>query len=210
MKWLNWPNRISLMRLMLVPPFVLLLLNMDWPPARYWALGIFIFMAVSDFVDGQLARRLHQQTRLGAILDPLADKVLIVCSTILLTLPGSSVPDFRLPPWVAVIVIGKDLWVMTGFVVVYLVTDTFRIRPTWCGKSSTLGQLVMVACVLAAPDMERWIPGLGRGVTTALWWIIGGLTAAAVISYTRLGLAFIGPEQKPLEHPPEPHGPENV
>ena len=201
-KWLNWPNRISLMRLLLVIPFVLLLLNLDhYPPARYWAMAIFAVMAVSDFVDGQLARRMNLRTRLGAILDPLADKVLIVCATVLLALPASSVPGFRLPAWVAVIVIGKDLWVVMGFVVVYLVTDKFCVAPTWSGKTSTLGQLLMVACVLLAPNLERWVPGLGRGVTTGAWWLISGLTAAAVLSYTRLGLSFIAREQKPLDDP---------
>ena len=87
---LNWPNRISILRLLLVAPFVELLLNINDPSwrswARYAALAIFVVMAVSDFLDGMLARKLNIRTRLGALLDPLADKVLIICSVVLLSM----------------------------------------------------------------------------------------------------------------------------
>ena len=98
---LTWPNRISLLRLLLVWPFVLLLLNqreLGW--ARHAALGIFLVMGVSDFIDGLLARRLNARTRLGAILDPLADKVLIVCSVVVLSSPTVAPGGLALPNWV--------------------------------------------------------------------------------------------------------------
>jgi cardiolipin synthase len=202
-KSLNWPNRISLIRLLLVVPFVLLVMNQrDWPAGRYWAIGIFLVMAVSDFLDGLLARKLDLRTRLGAILDPLADKVLIICSVLLLGLPGSEVPGFHLPNWVVVAVIGKDLWVILGFLVIYLVTDRLRVHPTRSGKVCTFGQLTMVGCVLVAPEMERVVRHLGTGIVTAAEWVVAGLCAAAVVSYTRLGLSFIAKEQKPLEELP--------
>ena len=92
---LSWPNRISLMRLLLVAPFIVLLMNQQqWgPSARYGALAIFIVMAVSDAIDGMLARRLNQITRLGAILDPLADKVLVICSVVLLSLDRETMSE---------------------------------------------------------------------------------------------------------------------
>ena len=96
---LTWPNRISILRLLLVAPLIVLLLNQyRWDFARHAALGVFAIMAISDFVDGQLARRLHMQTRLGAILDPLADKVLIMSSVILLSLEPTAVPGARSSP----------------------------------------------------------------------------------------------------------------
>ena len=198
---LTWPNRISLLRLLLVWPFVLLLLNqreLGW--ARHAALGIFLVMGVSDFIDGLLARRLNARTRLGAILDPLADKVLIVCSVVVLSSPTVAPGGLALPNWVVVAVVGKDLWVVIGTVVVYLATDRLRVQPTWAGKLSTLGQLLMVGYALIAPDMEKLAEGLGRwGILLASWGVVA-LSIAATISYTRLGLRFTTAEGKPLEN----------
>ena len=198
---LNWPNRISILRLVMIGPFIIMLLNQDqWPWARYAGLAVFVTMSVSDIIDGMLARRLNAKTRLGAILVPLADKALILSSAVLLALPASAVPEAKLPNWVVVAIVGKDLWVIVGFMVVYLVTDRFRIVPTQFGKICTTGQLVMVGCVLIAPDINRLRDGLGGQVATALSFAVAVLCALAVISYTRLGLRFVAQEQKPLEN----------
>lgn len=200
---LTWPNRISLARLLLVPVVILLLLHLgDWPPARRVALGVIGVMALSDMLDGVLARRLHVQTRLGAILDPLADKALIISSVLLLSLPGSSVPSARLPSWVVVAVVGKDLWVVIGFLVVYLVTDQFVVRPSVWGKAATLAQLVMVVAVLAAPELNALdvVDGaLGTGVARWMMVAVAVLSVLAALSYTRMGLRFVVHQQKPME-----------
>lgn len=197
---LNWPNRISLLRLLLVAPFVVLLLNqqeVSW--ARYAALGIFVIMAVSDFLDGLLARRFNLKTRLGALLDPLADKVLIVCSVVLLSMEGSSPgKDYTLRNWVVVAVVGKDLWVVFGTIVVYFVTDRLRIQPTLPGKFATLVQLATVIVALLAPDIDG-LTGWGKPIVLAMSVLVVATAAAAVVSYTRLGLSFIAREQKPLD-----------
>jgi CDP-diacylglycerol--glycerol-3-phosphate 3-phosphatidyltransferase len=200
--WLfaDWPNRISLLRLLLVAPFVFLLMKQQhWPQARYAALGVFAVMAISDFLDGVLARALNARTRLGAILDPLADKVLIICSVILLSLDASCVPGAQVEDWVVLAVVAKDLWVVLGFIVVYLVTDRFRVHPTLAGKASTAAQLVMVLCVLLAPDLNRLGNNLGSMLARALGWVVAGVCLLAIVSYTRLGLIFITREEKPLE-----------
>ena len=199
-KALNWPNRISLIRLLLVGPFVLLLLNqheLAW--ARHAAMGVFLVMGVSDFLDGLLARRLRLQTRLGAILDPLADKVLIVCAVVLLSSRGVAGSD-PLPDGVVVAVVGKDLWVVLGTVVVYLVTDRLRVQPTRAGKLCTFAQLVLVGWALLAPDFDGLLDGLGRWGLWAASWAVAALSVLAIISYTRLGLAFTQAEGKPLEN----------
>ena len=204
---LSWPNRFSLLRLLLVAPFIVLLMNQDnpsWQWGRHAAIGIFLLMAVSDFLDGLLARRLDAKTRLGAILDPLADKVLIICSVVLLSLPGSAVEGARLDNWVVVAVVGKDLWVILGFVVIYLVTDRFRVQPTLAGKACTFGQLTMVASVLVAPDLDLLWPKVGGWIAFVTGIGVSLLCLWAVISYTRLGLRFIAKEEKPLEDPPAP------
>jgi CDP-diacylglycerol--glycerol-3-phosphate 3-phosphatidyltransferase len=201
---LSWPNRISILRLLLVGPFVVLLLNQrQWGHvARYTGLGIFLVMAFSDFLDGVLARRLDSKTRLGSILDPLADKTLIIFSVLLLARQESAVPGAKLPNWVVVAVVAKDLWVIVGFVVVYLVTDRFRVRPTLAGKASTAGQLVMVICVLLAPELDRLGCGSLRAGRALLWVTscgVVGLSVLAIMAYTRLGLGFIVEGQKPLD-----------
>jgi cardiolipin synthase len=202
---LNWPNRISLGRLLLVAPLVVLIINIndpDWPWARYAALGVFFLMAISDFVDGQLARRLNLRTRLGAILDPIADKVLIICAVIILSLAESSVPGVRLASWVVVAVVGKDLWVVLGFAVVYLVTGKFLVRPSLAGKASTTAQLAMVLTVLLAPDLNAVAPGLGFRAALVMELIVAGLAVVAVLSYTRIGLSFVMTAgQQPIDRP---------
>jgi phosphatidylglycerophosphate synthase len=127
--------------------------------------------------------------------------VLIICAVVLLSMPESSVPDAAISNWVVVAVVGKDLWVIVGFIVIYLVTDKFRVAPTRWGKASTCGQLLMVALVLASPDLNYLLPG-GAGSRTArvAQWIVAGLSVAAVISYTRLGLSFVAQHDKPLEN----------
>ncbi|MFP4053812.1 MAG: CDP-alcohol phosphatidyltransferase family protein [Phycisphaerae bacterium] len=198
---LTWPNRISIGRLLLIPPFIVLLLNQgDWWWARGAAGAVFVIMGLSDAVDGFLARRLDLQTRLGAILDPLADKLLIVSAVTCLSVEGSAVPGFTLPNWVVVAVIGKDLWVIIGFTVVYLVTDRFRVHPTWAGKASTACQLVLVVSVLLLPEINALRGGLGTQIAWAMTWVVTIVSILAMISYTRLGLQYVLAEQKPLDH----------
>ena len=102
---LSWPNRITLFRLLLIAPFIVLILNQrEWgDSARYGALAVFVIMAVSDFLDGMLARRLNRKTRFGAIPDPLADKALIISAVVLLSLPDSAVPAAPISNWIVVV-----------------------------------------------------------------------------------------------------------
>lgn len=199
-RYLNWPNRISLLRLLLVPPLLLLLINQqEWPWARPVAVALAFAMGLSDGLDGLLARRLHARSRFGAILDPLADKVLIISSVIVLSLPDSCVPGARIPNIVVVTIVAKDLWVIGGFLVVLLATNRFRIQPTLAGKASTLGQLMMLGFTLIAPDINAVWRGAGSRLALALAWVAAGLSVLAAISYTRLGLRFVAHEQMPYE-----------
>ena len=184
----------------MIGPFIVLLLNQrQWPRARHLALGIFLVMAFSDLLDGVLARRLNAKSRLGAILDPLADKALIISAVVLLSRTDAAASGGALPNWVVVAVVVKDLWVLVGCVVVYLVTDRLRVRPTLAGKACTVGQLVMVGYALLAPDLDGLYGGLGHRGVLALSWAVAALSVLAIISYTRLGLSFTTAEGKPLE-----------
>jgi len=188
MTWLNWPNRITIARIMLVAPFVICLLNIntDWPGWRYLALGVFTAMAVSDALDGFLARRLGEETPLGRFLDPVGDKLLIACAVVFLAVESTAVPGFRLPSWVPVIAIGKDLLTTLGFALVHATTGQFFVQPRRLGKACTLVQLIMIGCVLVAPNLPPW---LARGLP-GTWWAASGLAIAAVIDYLRIGNRF--------------------
>ncbi len=189
---LNWPNRISLLRVLGVAPFVVLLLTQQqWPAARRVAIVLFAIIALSDALDGYLARRLGQITRLGKILDPLADKLLIACSVVLLASEAGAVDGVQLPVWVVVCVLGKDLWVVAGFMVLFLLTGTLRIQPTRVGKVCTTMQLVMVVVVLVAPDVNAIATDLGAAAAGVMGWTVMAFCVLSVASYTRLGVIFL-------------------
>jgi cardiolipin synthase len=187
---LTWPNRITLLRFVLVIPYVMALLQMSehGDRARYVALGLFVFMALSDAADGILARVLNERSYLGAILDPLADKVLIICSTILLAIPSITPEPVRLPSWVVVAVVAKDLWVLLGCEVMFLVNGTLKMGPTPSGKLSTVIQALMVGFALIAPEMNTLRDGLGQTIVLVASAAVTALCGLAIMSYTRMGL----------------------
>ena len=127
----TWATRITLMRIFLIAPFVMLMLNINNPEYpqsqrhffRHLATVIFLVMAISDGIDGYLARRRHQVTKLGAFLDPLADKLLMTCACLLLASERAMVPGYKLPIEVVVMIIGKDMFLLIGFFVVFLFTQ---------------------------------------------------------------------------------------
>jgi cardiolipin synthase len=180
------------LRLLLVAPFVVLLQNhQSHPVYRYVATGLFAFMAASDVLDGYLARRLNSRSRLGAILDPLADKTLIICAVVLLSLPHSAVAGATLPGWVVVMIVGKDLWVIGGFLIIFLLTGSVHVLPSGPGKICTAGQVAMVAAVLISPELNLLSMKIGTHLAMILWYTVAGLCAISVISYTRIGLTFV-------------------
>jgi cardiolipin synthase (CMP-forming) len=193
--WLTAANQITLLRIILIIPFVLCMVEANHSPSgiyyRYTALGIFIVMAFSDALDGYLARVKNQATRLGAFLDPLADKLLIISACILLASPRSLVHGFVLPIEVVILILSKDILVCLGFITVYFMTSQTRIAPVWAGKLATFLQLVMVASILIAPEMTRLLPAWADWVRVS-WWSAGGMAVVATAVYIRAGLRYIG------------------
>jgi cardiolipin synthase len=195
---LSWPTRITLARILLIVPFVECMLNTHNPRfsesaqdiLRYIAVGIFFLMAVSDAVDGYLARRRKQTTKLGAFLDPLADKLLITSASLLLVSQRGHVEGFMLPVTVVVLIIGKDILITIGFIIVYLITSQTHIVPVFAGKLATALQLSMVAAVLVAPELAAVIPGY-RWFLSVLWWSAAGAAVLAALIYIRNGSRYI-------------------
>jgi phosphatidylglycerophosphate synthase len=161
---------------------------------RWLAVAIFGTMAVSDVLDGYLARRLGGESPLGRFLDPLADKLLITVAVLILCVVGirdlsdpTATLSLRLPIWVAVTAVGKDLVVSLGFAAVYFTTGRVLIRPRLFGKCCTVIQLLMVLSVLLWIDVPVWLSGLPE----VLWYLATALAVAAALDYVRLGSQFV-------------------
>jgi CDP-diacylglycerol--glycerol-3-phosphate 3-phosphatidyltransferase len=195
---LSWPTRITLVRILLIVPFIGCMLNTHDPELsratqnllRYAGISIFISMAISDALDGYLARHHHQITKLGAFLDPLADKLLITSASLLLVSQGGHVDGFRLPITVVVLIIGKDILITIGFLILYLITSQTHVVPVFAGKLATALQLIMVACVLVAPELALVIPGY-RWFVRVLWWSAAAMAVFAALIYIRNGSRYI-------------------
>lgn len=192
MSRMSWPNRITIGRILLIAPFVICLMNLgEWPGARWVAVVMFFAMAAGDALDGYLARRRNETTPLGQFLDPLADKLLIVCAVILMALPVEGADMIALPSWVAVVAIGKDLVVVIGFGVVYLAVGRVWICPRRLGKLCTTSQLVLVIALLLSPELRLVSAAATQWGARGLWWLATGLAVAAALDYVHVGSRFM-------------------
>lgn len=195
---LNWATRITIFRILLIVPFVSFMLKINDPAlshavrdvVRYTSMFLFLLMGISDGVDGFLARRKNQITKLGAFLDPIADKLLVTCACLLLASQRGHVEEFLLPPTVVVLIIGKDLFLLIGFVIVYLITSRIHIAPVFIGKLATALQLSMVAGILIAPEVSSVLPGW-IWFLRLLWWSAAGTALLATLIYIRDGSRYI-------------------
>jgi CDP-diacylglycerol--glycerol-3-phosphate 3-phosphatidyltransferase len=181
---------LTMARLFLLPVFLYVLLADSGPPignaprpARWWAVGIFAVMAATDKLDGYLARRLGQSTHLGTILDPLADKLLIVCSTILLSFEWVASPGYKIPKPVVAAIYGKDVIVAVGALALLALAGKVSVRPRLLGKLSTGLQLALVMATLIGPDLDRTHAGLAGGMLRILWWSVSVVALAACVDY---------------------------
>jgi phosphatidylglycerophosphate synthase len=157
---------------------------------RYAAVAIFFLMAISDGLDGFLARRNGQATKLGAFLDPTADKLLITSTCLLLASHRACVDGFILPSTVVVLIIGKDVLLFVGFLIIFFLTGKLRIVPVFAGKLATVLQLAMVAAILIAPEVSSVLPAW-IWFLRVLWWSAAIAALVATLVYIRMGSRFI-------------------
>jgi cardiolipin synthase (CMP-forming) len=136
---LNLANLVTLGRLVMVIPLVWLIAT-DRLGAAFW---LFVAAGVSDFVDGFIAKNFNARTDLGAYLDPLADKVLLDGIYLALAILGG------LPAWLALMVIGRDLLIVGGVVLIQRRNPVFRAVPLAIGKINTFAQILLAACAIA-------------------------------------------------------------
>jgi phosphatidylglycerophosphate synthase len=147
-------------------------------------------MAISDAIDGYLARVKKQVTKLGAFLDPIADKLLMTCACLLLASERGHVREFLLPPTVVVLIIGKDLFLLIGFTIIFIITSQIHIAPVFIGKLATALQLSMVAGILIAPEVSSIFSGW-IWFLRILWWSAAGTAILATLIYIRNGSRYI-------------------
>ena len=142
------PNLLTFLRMALIPVFASLLFY----GYSGWALFVFLIAGVSDGVDGFVARRFKQETELGTILDPIADKLLMTVAFIVLTMPNVLQPTRHLPVpfWVTAAVIGRDVLIVTVAGAIHIMTGFRSFKPSWLGKLSTTVQVAAVALILVA------------------------------------------------------------
>ncbi|MEK7833870.1 MAG: CDP-alcohol phosphatidyltransferase family protein [Acidobacteriota bacterium] len=138
-------NLLTVLRLILIPVFVVTAHDQRFD----WALGVFFAAAVTDGLDGLVARAFNQKTQLGAILDPMADKLLLVTAFIVLTLPNFTVTP-PIPFWLTATAISRDVIIVLAALVINMTTGFSRFRPSIPGKLNTFVQITMIVFFLAA------------------------------------------------------------
>jgi CDP-diacylglycerol--glycerol-3-phosphate 3-phosphatidyltransferase len=147
---MNIANKVSVFRILSVPFFVTCLIYYSEKNdiLRYVALLIFLLAILSDAVDGYLARKSKQKSQAGIVLDPLADKLLLISAFVGLRMIDDFPLRIRFPLWVSLIVISRDIIILLGVIVIYMVKARLDINPTRLGKLTTFFQMLAVMAVL--------------------------------------------------------------
>lgn len=157
---MNWPNALTLLRIFAAPLLLVALLH--YPFGDIFAAALFVLAAVSDSMDGYLARRFNQVTRFGKLIDPVADKLLVAAALLALVQVG------RLPSWVAWVIIGRELAV-TGLRSVAAAEGLVISASVW-GKAKTVTQVVAITMMIVADNrLLAWVPLLPLLTVLALW-----------------------------------------
>ncbi|MEY2509946.1 MAG: hypothetical protein QOE26_709 [Verrucomicrobiota bacterium] len=189
-------NKITVIRILMIPVFVTLAIYygesiqegnpQDW--MRFTAITVFLLAAISDGLDGYVARRYNQRSSLGGILDPIADKGLLLSGIITLSISNWSQVDphyGKFPAWFPVLVITRDVVIVSGSLLLHVLNGKVRVRPSWTGKVATVLQMAAIAWVM----LQMRIPPLIYIVFAA-----GFFTLVSGIIYFRNGLRQLSAE----------------
>jgi cardiolipin synthase len=165
------PNLITLGRILLVPVVVWAIAS----GAMMMAFVLFVIAGISDAVDGFLAKRFNMTSELGAYLDPLADKALIVSIYVTLGIAGT------IPRWLVILVVSRDIMIIGGVILSWLLGRPLQMRPLLISKLNTLAQIVFASVVLASLGFRLRTDELVQGLMV----IVGALTLLSVAAYLR-------------------------
>jgi len=167
---MNIPNFLSLLRIILVPVFVIFLIQDEY----YKALIIFVIAGLTDVLDGTMARLLNAQTKLGSYLDPIADKLLLATSFVTLAILGI------IPSWLTVIVMSRDFIILLGIAILSLMSVTFEIKPAFISKVTTALQ---IGAVFFALFYKAVTHDLNYNWILTLFWLTALFTVASGLVY---------------------------
>jgi cardiolipin synthase (CMP-forming) len=156
------PNLISTLRIALVVPVVWALVTEQFE----LALLLFAVAGISDGLDGFLAKHFQWESRLGSILDPIADKLLLVASFATLAWLG------LLPLWLLWLVLARDILIISGGLAYHYYFGQFNLTPLWSSKINTTLQIMLVLLVMV---QQQWLPGLDKLVTVGIWLVVASV-----------------------------------
>ncbi|HCU25651.1 MAG TPA: hypothetical protein DF383_11605 [Deltaproteobacteria bacterium] len=184
MELFNAPNSLTLLRIFLIPVFTWYFLQGEYR----LALAIFIATGLTDVIDGALARALKKQSALGTILDPAADKLLMLVTFIVLAMRN------LVPVWLSVLVIVRDLWIVLGSLVLKKLKKRLSIHPTRLSKLNTFFQLFTICLAFFLTVLRSESPPKWLGYEPKIAWlldrviyVVAGMTVLTGIQYTRIG-----------------------
>jgi cardiolipin synthase (CMP-forming) len=175
---LTTANQLTIMRIVFVPVFIILLVYQEIG----WALSIFVAAGITDVLDGVIARRFGQKTSIGAFLDPIADKLLMTASILLLSLPQMEFQNV-IPRWLMVLIISRDVFILVVSLVVVLMAGWRVFTPSPYGKASTVMQVATVLIVL----YMNW-QHISRPELNMIFYTTGLMTAFSGLHYLVRGL----------------------
>lgn len=174
---LNLPNLLSIARILLVPPLVVVLLT-KFEDKEWWGLGLFLLAALMDFLDGFLARRRKEVTRLGTLLDPAADKILISAAFISLV----EMDPHVVPAWMVVVIVGREFAVTS--LRSFAAAENLVIPAGVSGKIKTIVQIVAISLVIIHNQIVRLFPHLAP---LSLWVALAITVYSGIEYFVRFG-----------------------
>lgn len=147
---LTFANKVTIGRILIVPFFIatVMYISPEHGYFRWVALGLFMAAVISDIIDGYIARTQGQKTRAGAILDPLADKMLLISAFICLYIRRGYFPDIHFPLWFVVAIISRDVILLLGSMIIQLTTGKLEIEANRSGKLTAFLQIVCILGIL--------------------------------------------------------------
>lgn len=168
---MNWANRLTILRIILVPVFIALILYQKLS----LALVVFVIATITDGLDGYIARARKEKTKFGAVMDPIADKLLIDSAFISLCMV-SGLPEYiKMPIYVPMVIISRDVIIILGAVIIYFLNGGLDVKPTITGKVTTFFQMLTIISVLLGFVYSSWI-----------WNITVVLTVISGLDYIRI------------------------
>jgi cardiolipin synthase len=190
------PNMLTVFRMVLIPIFVTLLFYQRF----ILALGAFIIAGITDGLDGLLARRFDQRSQLGTVLDPIADKLMLVTAFVVLSMrsvfPQPLPNHLPIPFWVTAAVISRDVFIVVGAAAINIMTGFRGFRPSWLGKFNTTVQIIAISIIMFAASVPY---GTGYYLPT-LYVIVFTLAVLSGAHYVFFASKLLNEERL---HPPQ-------